>query len=92
MDRVRRQVHLEAQLNTEQSAQLFAKILHELVELGEIEPAQAQVAIAELKRPRFNDANAAKELGYFKEEQAMRMAHPDSPNRLRRWAATLWNS
>ncbi len=92
MDRVRRQVQLDAQRNAEQSAQLFAKVVHELVELGEIDLAQAQDAIAELKRLRSIDDNDAKQVSFLKEELATRKARPGSPNPPQRWVAVPRNS
>jgi hypothetical protein len=54
--RVGRQFQLEARLNEEQSAQLFANVMHKLVRLGEIDLADAQAAVAALYRLRSTDA------------------------------------
>ena len=82
MDRVGQQAQVDARLNAEQSAQLFANIVHELVRLGEIDLVQAQDAIAEFKRLRSTDVHDAKKVSYLKEEQATRKVRPGSPNRL----------
>ncbi|MFO1239010.1 MAG: hypothetical protein U1E64_01540 [Sphingomonadaceae bacterium] len=60
MSKIKRQVHLEPHLNAKQSAQLFAKIVHELVQLGEIGLAQVPAATAEFKWERSTEANYGK--------------------------------
>lgn len=57
MDRAKRQVQLDTQLNAEQSARMFAKVVQELVRLGEVECAQAQAAVALLTKLRSSNAH-----------------------------------